>query len=283
MIYTIENEFLRAAVSDRGAELQSLILKETNDEYIWQGDPDVWSGRSPLLFPVVGQLKDDSYIHEGKKYHLGKHGYARKVDFEAAKESESRLTMSLRSGDQLESYPFDYLLEVTFELTGQALKVTHRVTNEGQKDMFFSLGAHPAFRCGMGDYIEFPEDETAWAYKLDDITRLRTVEKVEKGVTDHRLTVTEEVFARDALIFEGLRSDSATLYCGGKPRVTVEYGSAPCVGVWAKPGAKYVCIEPWHGVDDDPTASGILAEKKQIVKLTAGDCFRFPVNIIPHE
>lgn len=283
MIYTIENEFLSASISDMGAELQSLKLKETGEEYLWQGDPAVWSGHSPLLFPVVGRLKGDAYIYEGKKYELGKHGFARKTQFEAEQISDSRLKMILRSGAHKESYPFDFTLEVDYELTCGALRVTHRVTNEGKKEMFFSLGAHPGFNCDMGDYIEFPEDESAWAYKLDDETKLSTERKVEQGVFDHRLTVTEDIFAHDALIFEGLRSSFVTLYCGGKKRATVDFGSAPCLGVWAKPGAKYVCIEPWHGIDDSPAATGILSGKKQIVKLAAGDCFRFPMTIIPHK
>ncbi|MBQ2955760.1 MAG: aldose 1-epimerase family protein [Clostridia bacterium] len=283
MIYTIENEFLTASVSSVGAELQSLKRKADGDEYIWQGDPDVWSGHSPLLFPVVGRLKGDAFIYEGRKYDLGKHGFARKTKFEADQQSGSRLAMTLKSGAHKEMYPFDFTLEVCFELTGMQLKVTHRVMNEGRKEMFFSLGAHPGFNCGMGDWIEFPEDETAWAYKLDDETKLRTETKIEQGVSGHRLTVTEEIFAHDALIFEGLRSDSVSLFCGGKKRVTVDFGSAPCLGVWAKPGAKYVCIEPWHGVDDSASATGVLSGKKQIVKLAAGDCFRFPMTITAHK
>ena len=283
MIHTIENEFLTAAVSEMGAELQSLKLKKTGDEYIWQGNPDVWSGHSPLLFPVVGRLKDDSFIYEGKKYTLGKHGFARKTEFEAKKMSGSRLIMILKSGAHKENYPFDFVLEIDYELIGKSLKVTHRVTNLDGRIMYFSLGAHPGFNCGMGDYIEFPEDETAWAYKLDDETKLSTEEKIEQGVYDHKLTITKDIFAHDALVFEGLRSDSVTLYCGGKKRATVDFGNAPCLGVWAKPGANYVCIEPWYGMDDTPAATGILSGKKQIVKLAPGSCFRFPTTITAHE
>jgi len=283
MIHTIENEFLTAAVSETGAELQSLKAKANGDEYIWQGNPDVWSGHSPLLFPVVGRLKNDAFIYEGRKYDLGKHGFARKTDFEAKKISESRLIMTLRSGAHKENYPFEFLLEIDYELTGKSLKVTHRVTNLDGRTMYFSLGAHPGFNCGMGDYIEFPEDETAFAYKLDDVTKLSTGDKVEQGVYDHKLTVTEEIFLHDALIFEGLRSDHVTLYCGGRKRATVDFGNAPCLGIWAKPGAKYVCIEPWYGMDDAPSATGILSGKKQIVSLDPGCCFRFPMTITAHE
>ena len=282
MIHTIENEFLTAAVSETGAELQSLKTKNTGDEYIWQGNPDVWSGHSPLLFPVVGRLKGDGFVYEGQRYDLGKHGFARKTEFEAKKISESRLIMTLRSGAHKKNYPFEFLLEIDYELIGKSLKVTHRVTNLDGRTMYFSLGAHPGFNCGMGDYILFPEDKSAWAYKLDDETKLSTEGKIEQGVENHRLTITEDIFSHDALIFEGLRSDSVTLFCGGRERVTVNYGSAPCLGIWAKPGASYVCIEPWYGMDDSAAATGILSGKKQIVKLSAGQCFRFPMTITAH-
>ena len=282
MIYTIENEFLTASVSDMGAELQSLKMKKTNDEYIWQGDPNVWAGHSPLLFPIVGRLKNDSYIYEGKKYTLGKHGFARKSQFTAKKVNDSHIRMSLKSGANKDSYPFDFLLEIDFELASKGIKVTHRVTNLDKRLMYFSLGAHPGFNCGMGDYLFFPEDGTAWAYKLDDETKLSTEWKVEQGVDAHKLTITEDIFEHDALIFEGLRSDNVSLFCNGKKRVTVNFGNAPCLGVWAKPGANYVCIEPWYGMDDSPAATGILSGKKQIVKLPAGQCFRFPMTITIH-
>lgn len=279
MLYTIENEYLIADVSDMGAELQSLRRKNTEDEYIWQGNPAVWSGHAPLLFPVVGRLKGEGYVYEGQRYALGKHGFARKSTFEAVREAENRLTMVLKSGMHKENYPFDFVLEVTFELKEDRLKVTHRVTNEGDKDMYFSLGAHPAFNCDMDDYIEFPEDESAWAYGLRADCGLLTDEKSVQGVENHRLTVTQDVFKKDALIFEGLRSDEVTLYCNGQKRVTVNYGNAPCLGIWAKAGAPYVCIEPWYGMDDSAQASGVLNEKKQIVKLGSGECFRFPMCI----
>lgn len=282
MLHTIENEFFTARISTMGAELQSLRLKSTGSEYIWAGDPNVWSGRSPLLFPVVGRLLNDQYTYQGTTYPMPKHGFAKNSEFEAIPEGSSRVTMLLRSGEYKEIYPFDFRLELTFELTASGLTVTHRVTNEGADDMLFSLGAHPGFACAMGDYIEFPEDESAWAYRLTDPDKLLTDRPIEQAVVSHRLTVTKDIFKNDALIFRGLRSDHVTLCCSGRPRATVFFGSAPCLGVWAKPGAEYVCIEPWFGLDDSAQATGRLEAKPHIVRLEAGGCFRFPVTIIPH-
>ena len=121
MIYTIQNACLTARISTLGAELQSLVLKSTGLEYIWEGNPAVWSGRSPLLFPVVGRLKGDAFIYEGKRYDLGKHGFARKTAFEAKKVSKSRLVMILKSGAHKAMYPFDYVLEIDYELTANSL------------------------------------------------------------------------------------------------------------------------------------------------------------------
>ncbi len=281
MIYTIENEKYIVQVSDMGAELQSIVRRADGFEYLWQGDAAIWSGRAPILFPFVGRLKGEGYEHEGVKYAMTKHGFARKSVFEAACEGAQRLVMRLDGGKHMDVYPFDHVLEVVFELQADGLKVTHRVVNRGEKEMYFSVGAHPGFNCGMGDWIEFKEDEEAQAYRLGAGGLL--IEKpVEIGVKAHRLMVDEDVFKKDALIFMGLKSDEVTLYRAGRPHVTVEYGSAPCLGVWAKPGADYVCIEPWYGVDDSAAASGILQEKQHIVKLNGGECFRFPMKIRLH-
>ncbi len=281
MIYTIENEKYVARVSDMGAELQSMMRKADGSEYIWQGDAAVWSGRAPLLFPFVGRLKGEGYEYEGVKYPMTKHGFARKSVFEAVREGEQRLVMRLDGEKHLDVYPFEHMLEVVFELFEDGLKVTHRVMNCGEKEMYFSIGAHPGFNCGMGDWIEFKEDEEAWTYRLGE-GGLLTEQPVECGVKAYRLMIDEDVFKKDALIFMGLKSDEVTLYRAGKPHVTVEYGSAPCLGVWAKPGASYVCIEPWYGVDDSAAAIGALKEKKHIMKLAKGECFRFPMKIRLH-
>ena len=185
MIYTIENGYLSAQVSDVGAELQSLKICSTGEEYIWQGKAEIWSGRSPLLFPVVGRLKDDQYRLGGKTYSMQKHGFARMSVFETVQKRPDRLTMTLISGEHKADYPFDFQLELTYELVGKELRITHRVTNEGTGDMFFSLGAHPGFCCAMGDFIEFPEDESAWAYRLTDDEKLLTDKPANKDMSSN--------------------------------------------------------------------------------------------------
>ena len=279
MLCTIQNAYLTARISTTGAELQSLKDNITGYETIWQGDPSVWSGHSPILFPIVGRLKNDSFTHNGKTYTLAKHGFARKNEFSVGLFADDFVTLSLHSGAFQENYPFDCTLEVRFELIDRTLKVTHRVTNHGDADMYFSLGAHPAFNCSVGDFIAFPQDQTARAYRLRSDCGLLTDEKITEGIKDHYFAITPDAFTQDALIFEGLRSDEVILYRNNTPCVTVNYGNAPCLGIWAKPNAPYVCIEPWYGMDDSASVSGELSEKPQIVKLPSKNCFRFPMSI----
>ena len=280
MLYTIENEKYIARISSTGAELHSLVRKADSFEYIWQADPAVWGSHAPLLFPFVGRLKDESYEYEGVKYPMTKHGFARKSEFDVSAHAADSISLQLDGDKHLAVYPFDHLLEITFTLKADGLEVMHRVVNRSDKTMYFSIGAHPGFNCSLGDYIEFPADEEAWAYRLGE-GGLLTEQPVALGVKNHRLTVDKDVFKDDALIFIDLSSRAVTLHHNGQPHVTVEYDKAPCLGIWAKPGAEYVCIEPWYGVDDGAGASGILQEKNQIVPLSAGETFLFPMTVKP--
>lgn len=280
MLYTIENEKYIARISSTGAELHSLVRKADSFEYIWQADPAVWGSHAPLLFPFVGRLKDESYEYEGVKYPMTKHGFARKSEFDVSAHAADSISLQLDGDKHLSVYPFDHLLEISFTLKADCLEVMHRVINRSDKTMYFSIGAHPGFNCSLGDYIEFPADEEAWAYRLGE-GGLLTDQPVALGVKNHRLTVDKDVFKDDALIFIDLSSRAVTLHHNGQPHVTVEYDKAPCLGIWAKPGAEYVCIEPWYGVDDGAGASGILQEKNQIATLRGGETFLFPMTVKP--
>ncbi len=278
-MYFIENERFRLGAVSTGAELRSFVDKRGGEyEYLWQGGP-VWSGCSPLLFPVVGKLKDDSYTLNGKPYTLEKHGFARKMDFSVERAEAESITFLLKdSAATRESYPFPFELRVTFALTENGFAMTHRVTNTGGDTMYFSLGAHPGFQCSMGDRLVMDEPETASAYKLDE-TFLRG--KVMQPVFDasRELVITPELFAGDALIFDGLRSGGTTLVRACGRNVHVDFGGAPCLGVWATPAAPYVCIEPWYGIDDAWDAGGELSAKHRIQGLPAGEEFVFTVTV----
>ena len=278
----IENGKFIVKVNPMGAELSGLYGKEENTEYMWQGIPEIWSGRSPILFPVVGRLKDDKYIYENKEYKMPKHGFVRKEMFEIKEQKEDSLTLTYKDfGKYYESYPFEYEFSVKFDVTDKGVSVTHIVENKGEKDMYFSLGAHPGIECGKGAYLEFPEIENVRAYRFND-------DKIIKEETDEFLPCTnifkiyDDTFLGDAYVIEGLKSPYVLVKAPELQRtVKVDFGTAPYLGVWAKPGAPYVCIEPWFGLDDDVFAKGTIEEKKGIVKLPKNEVFKFTVKVEP--
>ncbi len=276
MFYSIENEYLTAQIDDMGAQLHSLINKDDGYEYLWQGNPDVWYGQAPVLFPVIGQLFEDKFRYDGKDYPLAKHGFARKMLFEAADVEGARAVFILRSNDETRGmFPFEFEFAVCFELVGRAIKVTHTVTNLDDKTMYFSCGAHPGFNCAIGDYLEFEEsEEGAQVEKIDKeniIIGTKFDVELEEG---KRLRLTPDLFAEDALIFSDLNSKVVTLKSDNSPRtVRFDFGDAPFLGIWAKPNAPYVCIEPWYGVNDDRIRYEDISQKRGIESLEPEESF----------
>ncbi len=276
MFYSIENEYLTAQIDDMGAQLHSLVTKDDGYEYLWQGNPDIWYGQAPVLFPVIGQLFEDKFRYDGKDYPLAKHGFARKMLFEAADVEGARAVFILRSNDETRGmFPFEFEFAVCFELVGRAIKVTHTVTNLDNKTMYFSCGAHPGFNCAIGDYLEFEEsEEGAQVEKIDKeniIIGTKFDVELEEG---RRLRLTPDLFAEDALIFSELNSNVVTLRSdNGVRTVRFDFGDAPFLGIWAKPNAPYVCIEPWYGVNDDRIRYEDVSQKRGIQSLDPEESF----------
>ena len=276
MIYTISNSRFQLSASDLGAELAS--FREGDYEFIWQRC-DIWNGQSPLLFPIVGRLRDDTYELGGKSYTLAKHGFARKSTFALESHRDTDMTFLLRESEStLAAFPYPFELRVCFRVTENGFVIEYSVKNTGKETMFFSMGAHPGFRCDMGDKIVMDEPETAAAFRLDaNGLRGPDTEPVLNNSTE--ITVTPTVFAADALIFDGLKSKGCTLRRAKGRDVHVDFGGAPCLGLWAKPGAPYVCIEPWYGIDDRYNAGHDFTKKERICSLEAGETFVFPVTV----
>ena len=274
MLYTIENDYLTAQIDDMGAQLHSMKSKEDEKEYIWQGNPAIWYGQAPVLFPVIGQLLDDKFRYDGAEYPMAKHGFARKTPFEAADVEGARAVFLLKSSDETKAmFPFDFELEVCFELVGRALKVTHTVTNTDDKTMYFSLGAHPGFNCEIGDYLEFEESEEGAEVEKIDKENIIIGRKFSVDLVDgNKLYLTPDLFNDDALIFSDLNSSVVTLH-GQDRTVRFDFGDAPFLGVWAKPNAPYVCLEPWYGVNDDRIRYGDISQKRGIQSLEPDESF----------
>lgn len=279
ILITLQNGIISAGIKPFGAELSSLRNLRTEREYIWSGDSTYWSGQAPILFPICGRLLSDCFEFDGEKYYLPKHGFARKSPFEIASVSETEAEFVLRSGEETKRvYPFDFVFHAVFSLDGKTLRTTYRVENVGEKTMYFSVGGHPAFACQMGDRIKFDELETVPTC-LFDASSLRVGEK--PFLKNHRsFAVTEHLFDGDALFFPGLKSRGVELTTAtGKRIVRVEYGDVPYLGIWAKPGAPFVCIEPWNGINDTPDVSGKIEEKDAILSLPAGQTYVYSFTI----
>jgi galactose mutarotase-like enzyme len=278
---TLRNFVLSVTVKQHGAELCGLKAAD-GTEYMWQADPAVWPRHAPLLFPIVGKLVQGWYLYDGKKYEITTpHGFARDTDFELVAATESTLSYRLQATKETrKQYPFDFTLLRHYRLLEAGVEVTTEVTNSGAVVMPFSIGEHPAFslKWGAGDKVEdyalqFEKPERLVAHLLDANGLLS--DQSERLLSNQRvLPLRSNMFDRDALIFLKLNSRSISL-CSRRHarRVTVEFSGYPSLGIWAKPGAPFVCIEPWYGYADPATHNGELLQKPGIILLEPGKTF----------
>ena len=272
MIYTAENEFLTLSVKEMGAELTSLKSKKTGIEYIWEGNTDIWYGQSPILFPVIGRLLDDKYRLNGKEYSMEKHGIVRKKPFKLVEQTSDSLTF-LQSDDEnsLKIYPYHFDLFVTFKLNSQSLEVTHKVVNKNDCVMYYSFGAHPAFNCKIGDYLEFDNVQKSVLNEQIDKESYLIDNQVELLKNEKRITLEKNTFDNDALILSGYTDKVISLKSDNHNRVVRFHFDSPVLGIWAKPNAPYVCIEPWWGINDNHDKKADLSEKRGIMSLNANE------------
>lgn len=275
MTHFIENDYLKIGVKETGSELTSVYSKIKNFEYLWQGNPDVWNGQSPVLFPIIGRLIDDKYTLDGKEYDMPKHGFARRKEWEFIGNDEKSMTFRLRDDESTkEIYPFSFEFLITFSIDDNKLSVKHEIKNTGNNIMYFSLGAHPAFNCNIGDKLVFSEKETLEAFKIDLEKSLVLPETAPVMNDETDLVITKDVFNEDALIFKGVKSDFVTLRSENHS-IKFTLNNAPYLGIWAKPGAPYVCIEPWWGLNDIKDKKVDFTEKVGINKLSSGESFEY--------
>ncbi|MGE9313887.1 aldose 1-epimerase family protein [Niabella sp. CJ426] len=277
---TIENNDISVEVATLGAELQRITGKNTGIEYMWNADHAYWAKYSPLLFPIVGTLKADTYIYEGKAYHLPRHGFAREMEFELYQQSGHMLTFRLTSNAvTLAKYPFPFELYVEYSIAGPTLSVSYRVVNTGEKPMYFSIGGHPAFKVPLfegdtyNDYIlEFNQVENAGRWLLDNgLIETGTVPLLEDA---DRLPLRKELFEADAIVLKQLKSTKVRLVQEQTRKgFEFDFNGFPYLGIWAAKGADFVCIEPWCGIADSVNSNQQLVEKEGINELNAGALF----------
>jgi galactose mutarotase-like enzyme len=279
---TIENDQLKVQVKTKGAELDSIYSKETNLEYLWSGDAKFWNKKSPILFPIVGTLKDNTYFYNNKPYILTRHGFARDMDFSVIAQADSAVTLTLSDIDEtLRNFPFPFRLDVTYSLESSNVFVNYRVTNTGSDNMFFSIGAHPAFKIPLDKkldyhdyYFEFEQTEDAYRWLISSQGLIEPV-TVPFLINTNILHITRELFRDDALVFKYLNSHKVKLKSNrSKHGVEVSYPGFPFLGLWAAPGADFVCIEPWCGIADSTTSKQEFINKEGINLLTPSQVFK---------
>ncbi|EDN8737267.1 aldose 1-epimerase family protein [Listeria monocytogenes] len=272
----LENEVLLVEMKTAGAELTRIFHKDTGLEYLWNADSKFWGRHSPVLFPTVGRLVEDTYLVDGKPYHLGQHGFARDRDFQVVEQTEKSVRFELDADeDSLAVYPYKFKLSIIYTIEKNTVAVSYEVENTDNKRIYFSIGAHPAFNLPLTDgttfedyYLDFGTEENLETLCLEGPYRSGEIKKVVDEAARY-LPLNYDLFKNDALIFEALKQKEMTIKSDKTPHfVKVSFPEFPFVGVWtAKAGTPFLCIEPWYGIADGAGESVELLDKAGIEHL----------------
>lgn len=287
----LENEEIKLGFITKGAELRSIEHKKTGLNYLWKGDPEFWGKFSPVLFPIVGGLKNDTYLFHGKTYHLSRHGFARDNEFEFQQISDSEILFTLSdNAETLKIYPFHFTLGLRYKISGSSLSCTYEVSNNGESEMLFSVGGHPAFAApyaadhipdadqpdtadvfsSVGNYndyfVEFTADERVTYHQIKDNLISDQTQTLE--LQQHKLFLKHDLFYDDALVFKGLKSTTLHLRnTRNQHGLNFHFEDFPFFGIWAAKDADFVCLEPWCGIADGIHHNQQLSDKEGITSL----------------
>jgi len=279
--FYLENMNLKVTINQKGAEVSRVLSKEKGTEYMWNADGAYWNRTAPVLFPIVGSLKDKKYTAEGKEYTMSQHGFARDMDFKFVKQNNKSISFRLDANEfTKELYPYNFSLEVSYKLDGYNLTTSWKVINNDERDMHFQIGGHPAFMCPVdkktkqSDYFFAFDTDKPLKYKLlkDGLVSEDGGELVtEDGV----IRIDEHMFDKDALIFEGQGVKRVELCKPNKMVYVSVTFDAPLFGIWSPAGknAPFVCIEPWYGRADKTDFSGTIADREYDNALAPGESF----------
>ncbi len=288
---TISNDSLRVEINSLGAELYSVVNLQNGRETLWQGVPEVWKSRSPVLFPIVGALCGGVMHQDGKEYSMAQHGFARVSEFEVVKHESAEIVYRLVSSEQTRKiYPYEFSLEIGYRLEGSNIEVSYRVENTSQQKMYFQLGAHPGF-----NYVDYDPEAEVQGYLRYDNSEGEILSGIinDKGLliertkslaldVDSAMEVTKNLFDDGALIIENSQARVIEMLDRDKkPYVRVTF-DAPVVGVWsiAKGAyAPYLCIEPWYGRCDKVGYTGEFADRDWMQSLDEGEVFKTGLSV----
>lgn len=267
MEYILENSEARVVISTKAAEIHSFVAKDNGIEMMWNGNPEYWAGRNPILFPQVGNTYNKTQVFKGKEYHMGNHGLARNAEFSFVSSCEDSLTLSLKADENTMSlYPYDFELQVRYQLIGKRLEINYTITNNDEETMPFGFGLHPAFNCPADNgafedyYIEFSSKEG------EDTDELKLIK-------DHKLSLNRELFDKyKTVVYYNLNSAFVTL-TNGRHGVKITCAGYPILAIWSPANAPFVCIEPWHSHGDFAENNIPFEEREGIISLESGRSF----------
>lgn len=276
----IENEQAIAKIYLKGAELCSLKDKASQTEFMWQADPEHWGKHSPILFPIVGSLKNGEFFYQNNSYQMARHGFARDMNFELEARHDSNATFVLFSNEAtLKQYPFKFKLSITYTLQGNQLDVQYKVENTDSKTLHFSIGGHPAFKVPIQYGLTFEDYQLHFKLKtLQELVKIYPLDEngllQQEGIdflpqADAILPLQKDLFKQDALIFKDITSMQVRIFSPkDKASICLSCDNFPYLGIWSKYGADFVCIEPWQGITDTTETTSQLEEKLGMMTLT---------------
>ena len=283
MRYFLENDLLKVEIDSFGAEVKSVIRKDNNREYMWYGNKKFWGRTSPVLFPFVGSMRDKKFTWQGKDYPMGQHGFARDMEHTLVSQTDEEIRFCLKSNEEtMKKFPFPFVLSIGYRLSGDKVDVMWEVENPAAGDLYFSIGAHPAFLCP----VHGEKDKTGYRLLFDGVTEihhhgntldtgLAVEEDLILPLTDGYAEITDGFFDRCTYMVEGKQTGEVSLVTpDGKPYVTVEF-DMPMFAVWSPEGknAPFVCIEPWCGRCDEVGYDGTLEERAYGNQIEPGEVF----------
>ncbi len=287
-IYEIENENIKLKVDSHGAEMKSLIKKETGAEYLWNGDPAYWQRTSPILFPLVGRLVDNTYRAKGNTYTMPQHGFARDMEFTLLEKKDHEIWFSLKDTEETrENYPYTFELQIGYLLQGANVKVMWKVRNEQEEILPFAIGGHPAFLCPA----LCPECKDTFYLKFD-CDKLRATklqgpyvlpDTYEEVPLDHGMLLIDDkaIFANDTLMVEHDQAHEISICDAQKKELVTLRTQAPLFAVWSPEGkrAPFICIEPWYGRCDSLDYAGDITQREWENLLEKGQEFNAEYEI----
>lgn len=277
--YQLENHVLTIQVRTKGAELKRLFNKVWNRELLWNGDEKIWNRSSPILFPIIGKLKDDEYFLNNQLYSMSQHGFARDSEFKCSKCEHDYLEFTLVANEEsLKKYPFMFELTVTYKLIGNELKISNIVKNKDKKVMLFNIGGHPAFRSSPFNnyFLQFEKKESQYFQTQNGIIDLNK----PIPFSTKTLLIQADTFKKDALVFQNIRS-SYVDFIDRRKKEMIRIKDFECdfFSIWSKDDISFVCLEPWSGVCDEVRHDKNFENKLGIQKLNPGEIYDFYYSI----